>query len=333
MPSPAPLRRQWTVAQPFLLALLTTMSWAGCTSGVPGPPSTPPPSDAASDAGGHDGGITPDTGDAQVVSDVGPLATLVISELCADDDGFQIDEQGQTDDWIELWNPGDSPLPLAGWTIDQGKAGGRRHALPAQSLAPGQRLVVWADSSPEQGARHVDFKLSAKGGHVVLRAPNGGVVDQVDYPALATNESFARFPDGAPGFVACRYATPGRPNGSRCGPPPPGELPVEASFRPLPGRAASAPAWPDHWRSAKPCCGPRASSRWSTWPPRRWRWRISACTSPRTSPVASGPVPPTASPCPGLPVSRPWRRGRGWWCRCGPKTWPPWRPAPVSKAC
>jgi hypothetical protein len=215
----------------FLWALATAMSWTGCGGGAGGGSGADAGADAqggqggsgGNDGGGDDGGVVP------------PGTTLVINELCADDDGFQIDEVGQTDDWIEVRNQSPAPVSLAGWTLDQGQETSRRHALPAQTLAAGQTLLLWADGTPEQGARHLDFKLAAKAGKLALRAPDGAIADALTYPALATNQTYARFPDGSAAWQVCRYATPGKPNGTRCGPPAPADLPTDIVFAPYAG--------------------------------------------------------------------------------------------------
>jgi hypothetical protein len=195
----------------FLAVVATALPGIGCA-----PPPTP-----RSD-GGRDGG----PGDASG-SDGALTGGLQINEICPDDDGFQIDELGQVDDWIELRNGGPSAIDLAGFALGDG---GRGHRLPARRLGPGETALFWADGSPEQGPAHLDFKLAARGGRVELRDLAGALTDAVDYPALDTNVALARFPDGAATLSACRYATPGRPNGARCAPPPPAELPVEVRF-------------------------------------------------------------------------------------------------------
>ena len=220
----------------FLLVLLTAMSWAGCAGQPTGRADADGQGGQTVDGGGGaggDGGVP----DGPPVSDA---RTLVINELCADDDGFQIDELGQADDWIEIANTGPAPVSLAGWTLDQGNPTSRRHALPALILAAGKTVLLWADGTPEQGARHLDFKLSAKGAKITLRAPDDVVVDDVAYPALTTNQAYARFPDGSATWHACRYATPGSINGPSCGPPPPPDLPSLVTFAPYTGAVGAA---------------------------------------------------------------------------------------------
>ncbi len=179
---------------------------------------------ACSENGGHHG-----TDGA-----IGTPAGLRITELCADDDGFLIDELGQTEDWIELSNGGDASIELSRFSLKGGS--GKPQALPQGKLGPGQSVVFWADDEPEQGGRHLRFKLSARGETVTLADARGTTVDEVTFPALATNEVYVRIGEA---FEKCRYATPGKPNGMRCGPTPPPELPKELDFKSY--------AWPKVW--------------------------------------------------------------------------------------
>ena len=156
---------------------------------------------------------------------------LRINELVPDNDGTLVDEVGQADDWLELYNPGPEPIALSGFTLTVG--GTAPQPLPAESLPGGKAIVLWADNSRSQGTHHLGFKLAAKGGTIVLRAPDSTVLDEVSYPSMATNEAWARLPDGTGPFERCRYTTPARANGSQCGPPPPLDLPPEVTFAPF----------------------------------------------------------------------------------------------------
>src|SRR4051812_5719672 len=93
----------------FPLLLLTTMSGPGCGDGDgKGKP--------AGDAGAADGASSLDGPGVD-----GPAAAaLRINELCPDNDGLIIDEDGQADDWIEILNADTVPVDLAGWTLGEG---------------------------------------------------------------------------------------------------------------------------------------------------------------------------------------------------------------------
>src|SRR4051794_36508520 len=89
----------------FPLLLLTTLSGTGCGEGA-----------KPADAGVTDAGSSPDgTG-----VDGPTVAALRINELCPDNDGLLIDEDGQADDWIELLNADTVPVDLAGWVLGEG---------------------------------------------------------------------------------------------------------------------------------------------------------------------------------------------------------------------
>jgi hypothetical protein len=180
----------------------------------------------AADAASGDAG---DVGEGGEVG--GGAATLRISELCAQDDGFLIDELGQTEDWIEIANVGDAPIELSDYAlVDDGA-----NALPLApgALAPGEVKVFFADGQPEQGERHLTFRLADEGERVrLIEISRARIADEVTYPALTINEAYGRYPGDDGPFARCRYASPGRPNGATCGPPPPPALPKDFTFKP-----------------------------------------------------------------------------------------------------
>jgi hypothetical protein len=186
------------------------------------------------DAAPTDGAAGGDGGGDTLPNAQGPLR---ITELCAQDDGFLIDERGQTEDWIEVQNVSDAPVDLAGFALSDG---GKKLSRLAGTLAPRAARVFFADEEPEQGERHLTFSLSADGEEVKLVAlATRATVDDVTYPALDVNQVWARYPDADGAFARCRYATPNAPNGAQCGPPPPPALPKSFDFLEY--------AWPVTW--------------------------------------------------------------------------------------
>ena len=161
---------------------------------------------------------------------------LRINELVSDNDGVEIDERGETDDYIELYNGGSEAIDLATHTIADDKD--TLHHLPAYQLRPKQTVLLWADNEPEQGLLHLPFKLSSKGDRVTLVGPSCVPADRVELPALELNQSFARFPDGGE-WSACRYASAGRSNGAQCEPALPPARHDNEQFAPF--------VWPEHF--------------------------------------------------------------------------------------
>ena len=166
-----------------------------------------------------------------------PPGELVINEVISSNDGAAVDEIGETDDYIELANPGELPAQLEAFVLRD--EGGARVELPAQEIAPGEVVLLWADDAPGQGALHLPFKISSSGDRVTLELLDGTEVDAVDVPELAENEVYARSPNATGDFEPCRFATPGRVNGERCEPTQPPELSDDVEF--------SEFEWPEHW--------------------------------------------------------------------------------------
>lgn len=153
---------------------------------------------------------------------------LVINEVSSNNDGNAVDEFGNADDWLELANRGSTAIQLSDVVV---MAGDKAAQLPSEVLDPGEHLLLWADNSPSQGAHHLPFKLKSTGQRLQLQSC-GQVLTQLELPSLGTDEVRARFPDLEGDFQSCRYATPGRANGSTCGPPAP--VPVNSTFQYLP---------------------------------------------------------------------------------------------------
>lgn len=165
---------------------------------------------------------------------------LRINELVADDEGFLIDEHGHTTDWIELVNAGAREVDLSRARLSRNAD--PPVALPSLRLAPGERVVLFADGAPEEGPLHLPLRLPRGGATLRLLAADGGTIDDVAYPALAVNQAFARFPDAGGAFARCRYATPRRDNTGTCGPPRPPDPPEDVTFAPF--------SWPAEFPAA-----------------------------------------------------------------------------------
>lgn len=156
--------------------------------------------------------------------------TLRVNEVMTGNDGAWVDEQGETDDFIELINTGDETLLLSDYAIaDEPREG---TMLPERELLPGKTIVLWADDEPEQGELHLPFKLGSAGSPVLLWSRDCELVDKVEVPELPRSESYARLPDGVGAFSVCRYATPERSNGDTCQPPEPPNLSDDVKFSP-----------------------------------------------------------------------------------------------------
>ena len=120
-------------------------------------------------------------------SAVNSLAAPVIVEFMASNDKSLYDEDGESSDWMEIFNPDPAPLDISGWflTNDPGELG--RWQLPDGTLLPsGGSLIVFAsDKDRNAGELHTNFKLSKDtGGYLALVEADGRTIVQeyANYP-------------------------------------------------------------------------------------------------------------------------------------------------------
>ena len=141
-------------------------------------------------------------------------AQIYINELMAKNDHVITDNTGEFEDWIEMFNAGGSSINLASYIITDGNI---EWIIPDSdpiltTIPAGGFLIFWADNDPEQGANHIDFKLSASGESIALFDPNGTLVDEVSFGVQNSDLSFGRTTDGAATFQIFVNATPGASN-------------------------------------------------------------------------------------------------------------------------
>ncbi len=106
---------------------------------------------------------------------------LVISEFLASNQGGLRDEDGDSADWVELFNPGANAVDLAGWALTDDRAALRKWVFPARQIGPRQHLLVFAsgkDRAPDTGELHTNFQLQSGGEYLGLVSPTATVVHE-----------------------------------------------------------------------------------------------------------------------------------------------------------
>ncbi len=107
---------------------------------------------------------------------------LRINEVMTGNDGAWVDEQGETDDFIELVNTSSQTIQLADYYIGEKPREATR--LPELELAAGATVLLWADSDPKQ-ARCICRSSSRRRAHrLLLWAATCELVDLVEVPEL-----------------------------------------------------------------------------------------------------------------------------------------------------
>jgi hypothetical protein len=127
---------------------------------------------------------------------------IVINEFVASNTSGLQDEDGDTSDWIELYNGGVSPVNLGGWALSDDAGEPDKWIVPNRTLDPGDYLVLFASGknrTSASGELHTSFRLSAAGEFLGLfdNASPPQVVYQFSpqFPAQYADVSYGRYLD------------------------------------------------------------------------------------------------------------------------------------------
>ncbi len=132
-----------------------------------------------------------------------PSPDLVINEFMASNSQTQSDEFGEYEDWIEIYNASNNPIPMRGLYLSDDADEADKWQLPFYTLYPGEYLIVWADNDTEQGDYHSNFRLDKDGEFLGLfdsKHNNLAPIDTLTFSAIDTDESYARMPNGSGDF-------------------------------------------------------------------------------------------------------------------------------------
>jgi hypothetical protein len=94
----------------------------------------------------------------------------------------------ELDEWIEIYNAGETAIDISGWLIDDGSGRDVMYALPIETvLGPGEYLVLYRQKT--------GIALNDGGGAIKLLASEGVVVDAVAFGELSADASHNRDED------------------------------------------------------------------------------------------------------------------------------------------
>lgn len=121
------------------------------------------------------------------VASSGLWGQVVLSEFQASNIETLRDEDGNTEDWIEICNVSDAPVDLGGWYLTDQTNRLDKWQFPSTNLAAGRFLVVFASNKDRRvpGAPlHTNFKLATGGEFLALVKPDGITLATAYTPAF-----------------------------------------------------------------------------------------------------------------------------------------------------
>jgi hypothetical protein len=116
-------------------------------------------------------------------------------------------------DFVELFNPGPLPVALGGAYLSNAEGAPGLNPIPALSvIAPGGYVSFTADGDITQGADHLNFKLDADVGIIILSDSALSPIDVITYGPQRTDVAQGRSPSGSNTVVSFPQPTAGGPN-------------------------------------------------------------------------------------------------------------------------
>ena len=112
--------------------------------------------------------------------------SVIIAEFMASNDKTIDDEDGDSEDWIELYNLSGSAINLSGWYLTDDATNLTKWTIPDVTLSEGQIFLIFAsnkDRNDPASELHTNFKLSSSGEYLALVRPDGVTVEHDYGPA------------------------------------------------------------------------------------------------------------------------------------------------------
>ncbi|RZJ71962.1 CotH kinase family protein [Flavobacterium sp.] len=142
---------------------------------------------------------------------------LVINEILTSNTFTNADEDGDFQDWVELYNGTSAAVNLNGYGLSDDPTLPFKWVFPAQTIAPGAYLLIYCSDKNRTVVGqplHTNFKISSNGEVITLTSAANATISQVPATAIPSDVSYGRLPNGTGPFVFFTTATPGAQNGT-----------------------------------------------------------------------------------------------------------------------
>ena len=126
---------------------------------------------------------------------------LVINEIMANNQSVVADQDGEFDDWIELYNTSSYDVSTGGLHLSDDYLNLIKWPIPNLVIPPDNYLIIWADSDSEQDGLHANFKLSSGGEGLYLSYDGTAILDDLIFFNQTIDLAYGRSPNGTGNFT------------------------------------------------------------------------------------------------------------------------------------
>ncbi|WP_404987508.1 CotH kinase family protein [Clostridium culturomicium] len=150
-----------------------------------------------------------------IATDKEPDKCLYINEVLTDNIGGLRDEEGDYNDWIEIYNYGEAAINLEGYGLTDDLDEPFKWNFENMIIEPGEYLVIRATGKDRQASKeyiHTNFSLSKEGETLQLTHKDSEAIDTISIPKLDQNISVGRKNSSDNTIAILNKATPGQGN-------------------------------------------------------------------------------------------------------------------------
>ena len=143
---------------------------------------------------------------------------IIINEIMSSNTSTIEDYNGETSDWIELYNNSSLQINLQSYFLSDDDDELEKWSFPNVEIASGGYLLIWASGKDivyPNGEIHTNFKIKCSGEKLFLVKPDGtSIVDQSPSKALRPDISYGHKPGNYSDWFLFQETTPGKENSS-----------------------------------------------------------------------------------------------------------------------
>lgn len=140
---------------------------------------------------------------------------ILINEYSVSNYADFVDNFGEYEDWVELYNAGAAPVNLSGYHLATKTTNLNKWTFGAVTINPGSFLRIWASNKDvNTGANlHTNFKLKqCQGDKIILASPSLVILDSATLKKTQITHSRGRMPNGAATWSVFTTPTPNASN-------------------------------------------------------------------------------------------------------------------------
>jgi uncharacterized repeat protein (TIGR02543 family) len=141
--------------------------------------------------------------------------SITINEIVSSNIALNFDEDGDYNDWIEIYNYGTTIINLEEFGLSDQTDDPYKWIFPSVELAPNQYLLVWASDKNRASINsqlHSNFKIKSGGEAIVLTNSAGTKLSESPAVAIVADNSYGKNPDGTGSWAFFQVPTPGASN-------------------------------------------------------------------------------------------------------------------------